>query len=262
MAYQIVVFQSPIWPPGSQKAPALRPWPGTPSSFYGGWLLTQSPLSDCASLFTHGPYRVSVRPADQSARVEMTNSANFPFFLRVTELVNRLQMAGQHFHYTFWLCYFQPTQGSCCRPATGEWRLQLGTADNFSWCVRLTSCSCEELDLYRSGKLNWVKQRVKKWGRKLVQTLFKLYNKAHLVLIKNDGTIPFWQTFVFYCSTAIIKISAAFLHPEIIQEKTSELIRIFWGVDVEKQVKREFVSGKFHLKKSFKFQIKITIHLP
>lgn len=53
---------------------------GTPSSFYGDWLLTQSPLSDCASLFTHGPYPVSARQADQSAQVEMTNSANFPFF--------------------------------------------------------------------------------------------------------------------------------------------------------------------------------------
>lgn len=50
------------------------------SSFYGGWLLTQSPLSDCASLFSHGPSQVSVRQADQSAQVEMTNSANFPLF--------------------------------------------------------------------------------------------------------------------------------------------------------------------------------------
>lgn len=81
-----LLYFSPIWPPGSQKAPALQPCPGTPFSFYGAWLLTQSPLSDCASLFTHGPDRVSVRQADQSAQVEMTNSANFPLFLKVTEL--------------------------------------------------------------------------------------------------------------------------------------------------------------------------------
>lgn len=84
------------------------------------------------------------------------------------------------------------------------------------------------------------------------------------MLIKNDGSIPFLQTVVFYCSTANIKTSAAFLHPEIIQEKATELIwrQFFSGVDVEKKVKREFVSGKFHLKKSFQFQIQIIINLP
>lgn len=126
MAYQIVVFQSPIWPPGSQKAPALRPWPGTPSSFYGGWLLTQSPLSDCASLFTHGPYRVSVRQADQSAQVEMTNSANFPFFCKSHGAGKQASDGRTTFSAHVLIVLFPPTQRSCCRPTTGEWRLQLG----------------------------------------------------------------------------------------------------------------------------------------
>lgn len=109
MAYQIVVFQSPIWPPGSQKAPALRPWPGTPSSFYGGWLLTQSPLSDCASPFTHGRYRVSVRQADQSAQVEMTNSANFPFF-KSHEAGKQASDGGTTFSLQLLIVLFHPAQ--------------------------------------------------------------------------------------------------------------------------------------------------------
>lgn len=93
---------------------ALRPWSGTPSSFYGDWLLTQSPLSDCASLFTRGSSRVSARQSGSKRTSRDDKFRKFSLFLKkkVTELVNRLQMAGQQ----VLIVLFKPTQTSYYRP--------------------------------------------------------------------------------------------------------------------------------------------------
>lgn len=61
-------------------------------------LLTQSPLSDCASLFTHKPSRVTARSSGSKHTSRDDKFRKFSlFFLEVTELVNRLRMAAQHF---------------------------------------------------------------------------------------------------------------------------------------------------------------------
>ena len=76
--------------------------------FYGGRPLTQSPLSDAASLFLHHPYQVSVRHADQSGQVEMTNSTNFPLVLFIVLPQNPSHAWGSDgrtvFHRRFLLC--------------------------------------------------------------------------------------------------------------------------------------------------------------
>lgn len=76
---KLLYFRAPYghW---DQRKHLLGGPPRDTFQFYGGWLLTQSPLSDGASLLSHHPYRVSVRHADQSGQVKMTNSTNFPLF--------------------------------------------------------------------------------------------------------------------------------------------------------------------------------------
>lgn len=62
-------------------------------------LLTQSPLSDCASLFTHDPSRVSVRTGGSKRTSRDDKFRKFPLFSRS----HGAGKQGSHGRTTFWL---------------------------------------------------------------------------------------------------------------------------------------------------------------